>query len=58
MYILQLATEVPPLADFPFPPPLDEGMTEVLWREYVMTPPQSPTPEKEKEVKTRILLCC
>ncbi|KAJ7385509.1 hypothetical protein OS493_015080 [Desmophyllum pertusum] len=45
----ELAIEVPPLATVPFPPPLDEGMTEELWREYVMTPPQSPQPEEQQD---------
>lgn len=47
----QLAVEVPPLVTVPFPPPLDEGMSEEVWREHVMTPPQSPQPEKQKEVR-------
>ncbi|XP_078357529.1 ciliary-associated calcium-binding coiled-coil protein 1-like isoform X1 [Oculina patagonica] len=47
--VSELAVEVPPLATVPFPPPLDEGMTEEVWREYVMTPPQSPQPEELKE---------
>jgi len=45
----ELAVEVPPLATVPFPPPLDEGMTEEMWREHVMTPPQSPQPEEQRE---------
>lgn len=49
----QLAVEVPPLATVPFPPPLDEGMTEEMWREHVMTPPQSPQPEEQKEVRIK-----
>ncbi|XP_022807450.1 uncharacterized protein C10orf107 homolog isoform X3 [Stylophora pistillata] len=47
--ISELEVEVPPLASIPFPPPLDEGMTEEMWREHVMTPPQSPQPEEQKE---------
>lgn len=47
--VSELAVEVPPLATVPFPPPLDEGMTEEVWREHVMTPPQSPQPEEQKE---------
>lgn len=42
---------MPPLATVPFPPPLDEGMTEEMWREHVMTPPQSPQAEEQKEVR-------
>ncbi|XP_001628945.2 ciliary-associated calcium-binding coiled-coil protein 1 [Nematostella vectensis] len=45
----ELTIEVPPLACVPFPPPLDEGMTEEVWRAYIMTPPPSPQPEKETE---------
>ncbi|XP_058958331.2 ciliary-associated calcium-binding coiled-coil protein 1 isoform X1 [Pocillopora verrucosa] len=47
--ISELEVEVPPLASIPFPPPLDEGMTEEMWREHVMTPPQSPQPEEQTE---------
>ncbi|RMX57731.1 hypothetical protein pdam_00004990 [Pocillopora damicornis] len=47
--ITELEVEVPPLASIPFPPPLDEGMTEEMWREHVMTPPQSPQPEEQTE---------
>jgi len=36
------------LATIPFPPPLDEGMTEEVWKEYIMTPPPSPQPGDEK----------
>lgn len=53
--ISQLAVEVPPLASVPFPPPLDEGMTEDVWREHVMTPPQSPqlTQQKDGDVDSK-----
>ncbi|XP_073239742.1 ciliary-associated calcium-binding coiled-coil protein 1-like isoform X2 [Porites lutea] len=47
--ISELAVEVPPLASVPFPPPLDEGMTEDVWREHVMTPPQSPQLMEQKD---------
>ena len=50
LIFFQVIIEVPPLADVPFPPPLDEGMTEEIWQEHVMTPPPSPEPEKETEV--------
>ena len=53
-FFTQLEVEVPPLASIPFPPPLDEGMTEEMWREHVMTPPQSPQPEEQKEVTIAI----
>jgi len=39
------------LATIPFPPPLDEGMSEEVWREYVMTPTQSPQPEEQTNVR-------
>ncbi|XP_031564152.1 ciliary-associated calcium-binding coiled-coil protein 1-like isoform X2 [Actinia tenebrosa] len=45
----EVKVEVPPMADIPFPPPLDEGMTEDLWREYIMTPPTTPEPETNDE---------
>lgn len=51
----ELVVEVPPLSTVPFPPPLDEGMTEVMWREYVMPPPESPQEEEQtkREVNTQ-----
>lgn len=54
--IFQLAVEVPPLASVPFPPPLDEGMEEEVWREHVMTPPQSPQLEEQREVRNQYIL--
>ena len=54
--LTQLAVEVPPLASVPFPPPLDEGMTEDVWREHVMTPPQSPQLKQQKDVRISPLI--
>ncbi|KAK3739821.1 hypothetical protein QZH41_009067 [Actinostola sp. cb2023] len=45
----ELKIQIPPMADIPFPPPLDEGMTEEVWREYIMTPPHSPLPDANDE---------
>ena len=56
LFFAQLEVEVPPLASIPFPPPLDEGMTEEMWREHVMTPPQSPQPEEQTEVRIALAL--
>lgn len=53
---LQLTVEVPPLATLPFPPPLDEGMTEEMWREHLMTSPQAPEVDKQEEVTAEIFL--
>lgn len=41
------------MADIPFPPPLDEGMTEEVWKEYIMTPPSSPQADTGDEVMIR-----
>jgi len=54
--LTQLAVEVPPQASVPFPPPLDEGMTEDVWREHVMTPPQSPQIMEQKDVRILSLI--
>lgn len=54
--LTQLAVEVPPLASVPFPPPLDEGMTEDVWREHVMTPPQSLQLTEQKDVRISSLI--
>ncbi|XP_015757989.1 PREDICTED: uncharacterized protein C10orf107 homolog isoform X3 [Acropora digitifera] len=50
----ELTVEVPPLATLPFPPPLDEGMTEEMWREHLMTPPQAPEVDKQEEGEMNI----
>ncbi|KAK2558549.1 Ciliary-associated calcium-binding coiled-coil protein 1 [Acropora cervicornis] len=50
----ELTLEVPPLATVPFPPPLDEGMTEEMWREHLMTPPQAPEVDKQEEGEVNI----
>lgn len=50
----ELTVEVPPLATVPFPPPLDEGMTEEMWREHLMTPPQAPEVDKQEEGEMNI----
>jgi len=50
----ELTVEVPPLATVPFPPPLDEGMTEEMWREHLMTPPQAPEVDKQEEGEVNI----
>ena len=41
----QLDVEVAPAADVPFPPPLDEGVTEEIYTRYIATPEPEPTPE-------------
>ena len=43
LLMLQLILEVPLPASMPWPPPLDEGVSEDLYRQYIATPP--PTPE-------------
>ena len=45
MFYFQLQVEVAKAADVPFPPPLDEGVTESLFSGYIVTPPASPVPE-------------
>ena len=45
---VQLDIEVVKAADVPFPPPLDEGITEELYNDYLVTPP--PTPETEVSI--------
>ena len=37
--------EVAKPADVPFPPPLDEGVTEEMHSLYIATPPPTPSPE-------------
>lgn len=44
-----LDVEVAKAASVPFPPPLDEGVTEDMFNDYIATPPPSPSPEPEKE---------
>ncbi|ESO95106.1 hypothetical protein LOTGIDRAFT_203888 [Lottia gigantea] len=39
-------------ADVPFPPPLDEGINENIYQQYIATPPPSPTPEPNEEDNT------
>ena len=41
----QLTIEVAKSADVPFPPPLDEGVTEEMHSLYIATPPPTPSPE-------------
>lgn len=50
----ELTVEVPPLATVPFPPPLDEGMTEEMWREHLMTSPQAPEVDEQEEGEMNI----
>ena len=38
LYYLQLSVEVPPPAEIPFPPPLDEGIEEEIYKEYLSLP--------------------
>lgn len=46
-----LSIEVARPPEVPFPPPLDEGVTEEMYQNFVVTPPASPSPEsKDKEV--------
>lgn len=44
-----LTVEVAKAADVPFPPPLDEGVTEEMHSLYIATPPPTPSPEPEEE---------
>lgn len=44
-----LTIEVAKSADVPFPPPLDEGVTEEMHSLYIATPPPTPSPEPEEE---------
>ena len=43
--ILQLEVEIPKPAEMPWPPPLIEGVTEDMHREFIATP--APTPVQE-----------
>ena len=43
---MKLEIEVAKPASLPFPPPLDEGADEELFKSYIATPPPSPTPEE------------
>ncbi|XP_045189435.1 ciliary-associated calcium-binding coiled-coil protein 1-like isoform X2 [Mercenaria mercenaria] len=48
-----LDVEVSKAADVPFPPPLDEGVSEDMFKDYIATPPPSPSPErKPRETKS------
>lgn len=47
--IFQLEIEVAKAADVPFPPPLDEGVKEEMFNDYIVTPPPTPTPEVGKQ---------
>ncbi|XP_071090348.1 ciliary-associated calcium-binding coiled-coil protein 1-like [Haliotis cracherodii] len=40
-----LDVEVAKAADVPFPPPLDEGVSEEHFTQYIATPPPTPVPE-------------
>lgn len=44
-----LSVEVPLPADFPFPPPLDEGITEEVYQEYLSIPTPSHSAQGEKD---------
>ena len=44
-FVFQLSVEVAKAADVPFPPPLNEGVTEEMHSLYIATPPPTPTPE-------------
>ncbi|XP_052773409.1 ciliary-associated calcium-binding coiled-coil protein 1-like isoform X2 [Mya arenaria] len=44
-----LEVEVAKAADLPFPPPLDEGVEEMIYTEFIATPPPTPTPEPPEE---------
>ncbi|KAK3599412.1 hypothetical protein CHS0354_036428 [Potamilus streckersoni] len=41
-----LQIEVAKAAEVPFPPPLDEGVTEEIYNLYIATPPPTPIPER------------
>ncbi|KAL3864964.1 hypothetical protein ACJMK2_006605 [Sinanodonta woodiana] len=44
-----LQIEVAKAAEVPFPPPLDEGVTEEIYNLYIATPPPTPIPEPVEE---------
>ncbi|XP_069140509.1 ciliary-associated calcium-binding coiled-coil protein 1-like isoform X3 [Argopecten irradians] len=46
---LEIETAKP--ASVPFPPPLDEGVTQETFASYIATPPPTPEPEVEEEDK-------
>ncbi|XP_064630369.1 ciliary-associated calcium-binding coiled-coil protein 1-like isoform X2 [Lineus longissimus] len=44
-----LEIEVPKAADMPWPPPLDEGVSEEVYNTFIATPPPTPVPEPTEE---------
>lgn len=44
---LELGIDVPKAADIPWPPPLDESISEAVYMKYIATPPPTAVPEEE-----------
>ncbi|KAL4231925.1 hypothetical protein ACF0H5_009501 [Mactra antiquata] len=48
-----LDVEVAKAANVPFPPPLEEGVSEDMFKDFIATPPPSPSPEhKSRDTKS------
>jgi len=45
IFLLQLEIEIAKPSDLPFPPPLDEGVSQEMFDSYIATPPPTPPPE-------------
>ncbi|XP_067657637.1 ciliary-associated calcium-binding coiled-coil protein 1-like isoform X2 [Haliotis asinina] len=49
-----LDVEVAKAADVPFPPPLDEGVSEEHFNQYIATPPPTPVPEPVEDTTEEV----
>ncbi len=51
--MLQYSIQTLPVAEMPFPAPLDEAVTENVYNEFILTPPPTPVDEEAEAQSLR-----